>query len=543
MTMNSKHSAGIAPRLVLIVSNAPILLGDPDELGGRPCHHAIIKAPPLPLPALATTAATGVSPLVHGIVCTPLVDRADLSLRPPTYADRCFPAFWTEAAAAGIRTMTIDWPASDDDPSLAITVTPQDLNQAIRAIDVESHPFLETIDAGAKASAERQKIGLFLSRVDFTIAAAQDAAQSSTPPDAIAMVLRHLNEEISAQDSARYIEPRINAFLATLPETATVLIVRKWATEESSLRARPYSLTISGGAYRISTVETKVSLGSIGGAARSILNLPCPAGVETPRWAFLGCKDDISHRPFPIGARSATADWDDCVQRACSLPIGPAREKTIRVLTTEIGVLTVVAYAQQRWHELARYAAAMIELRGDPVDHWNLVDAINRGDDQDAKAEAIRNLKAAHPDHPVAKLAHCLELIGPAVDDAKSMLAELDIDSFPVKVALGTLGRISFRAGLEDQGRAAIQQAIHGGIATSADHVALAAHFLRNNSPQDAMTALANNGIPPSNRKWCLLRLRIVLAMGKHDAAKRLAEAIHKEWPADADVSTLMSGQ
>ncbi|MBT4767400.1 MAG: hypothetical protein HOO04_03470 [Phycisphaerae bacterium] len=439
--------------------------------------------------------------------------------------------------------MTIDWPASDDDPSLDITVTPQDLNKAIRAMDVESHPFLETLDDTAQASVERQKIGLFLSRVDFTIAAAQDAAQSSTPPDAIAMVLRHSAAEISAQDSARYIEPRINAFLATLPETATVLIVRKWITEESSSRANPYSLTISGDAHRVSTVKSRVSLGSIGGAARNVLNLPCPAGVESPRWAFLGCKDDISHRPFPIGARPATSDWDDCVQRACSLSIGPAREKTIRVLTAEIGVLAIIAYTQQRWHELAIYAAAMIELRGDPIDHWSLVDATNCGNDQDANAEAIRNLKAAHPDHPVAKLAHCLQLIGPAVDDAKSMLAELDVDSFPVKAALGTLGRICFRAGLEDQGKAAIQQAIHGGLATPADRVALAAHFLQNDSPKDAMAALANNGIPPSNRKWCLLRLRIVLALGKHDAAKQLAEAMLQEWPADADVSTLMSGQ
>ena len=541
--MNSEHSAGIAPRLVLIVANAPVLLGDPDQLGGRPCHHAVIETPPLPLPALATTAATGVTPLVHGIVCAPQVDRIDLSLRPPAYADRCFPAYWTEASTAGLRTMTIDWPASDDDPAIDTNLTPNDINTALQSADIESHPYFDTTKAPAKASVERRNLGLFLSRADIAIAAAENAVQSDTPPDTIAMVIRHSTQVISAQDVARYVEPKIDAFLGSLPDSTTVLIVRKWASPESSTRALPYTLTLCGGTHRLSTIKTNVSLPSLGGASRRILNIPCPTGVEVPLWAFLNCKEDSPNRPFPIGVRPAAIDWNDLIVRAHAIEVDSVRNKTIRVLTAEIGALAVVSHTRQRWPELTRYAVSMIALRGDPADHWILIDALNRGKDQDAKAEALRNLKAAHPNHPVTKLAQCLALIGPAIDQAKVMLAEIDVDSFPIKPALGTLGRVCFRAGLEDQGRAAIQQSIHRGCASSADRVALASHFLRNNSPQDAMTALAKNGIPPGDRKWCLLRLRIVLALGKTDAAEQLAAGILQEWPDDATVLKLMSGR
>lgn len=543
MTENSEHSVGVAPGLVLIVSNASIVLGDPAELGGRPCHHAVLQSPLLPLPALATTAATGVTPLVHGIVCAPQVDRDDLSLRAPSSADRCFPSFWTEAAAAGLGTMTIDWPASDDDPAITTAMTPQDINAAIQSADVESHPFFDTMDAPAKASAHRRQIGLFLSRADRAIAAAQRAAQSDTAPDAIAMVIRHSTEAISPQDAARYIEPKINAFLRSLPDSTTVVIVRKWASESSSSRALPYTLTICGQAHRASTIETTVSLASIGGAARQILNLPCPAGVAIPRWGFLDCQEESPNRPFPIGARAASTDWDDLVRRTDDLPAGDAREKVIRVLSREVAVLAVLAYAQQRWGEVAWHARSMIVLRGDPVDHWGLIDALHRGNDGGALAGAIQCLHTAHPNHAVTKLAQCIQLIGPAADKARPILAELDVASFPVNAALGTLGRLCLRANLDDQGRDAIEQSILCGVVTLADRVALAAHYLRTNRPPEAMAALAKIGIPPGKRQWCLLRLRILLSLGSHDGAMQHAEAMRHEWPADADVSALMSGR
>ncbi|MDP6073300.1 MAG: hypothetical protein QGG34_17405, partial [SAR202 cluster bacterium] len=58
--------------------------------------------------------------------------------------------------------------------------------------------------------------------------------------------------------------------------------------------------------------------------------------------------------------------------------------------------------------------------------------------------------------------------------------------------------------------------------------------------PAAARLALGPLGGPNGAKQWCILRLRILLAMDLHDAAVKLAESILDRYPAESTVLQLM---
>ena len=55
--MDAEHN----PKVVIIVSDGPLIVGAPDLLAGRPAIHIPVASPPLRAAALATTIATGMN--------------------------------------------------------------------------------------------------------------------------------------------------------------------------------------------------------------------------------------------------------------------------------------------------------------------------------------------------------------------------------------------------------------------------------------------------------------------------------------------------
>lgn len=542
MTAPTETSATAAPRVVLIVSNGPLCIGDPELFGGQPCSHATIKMPQLPLPALAMTAATGVNPLVHGIVTGTQLDPETLQPRPLRSSDRRFPAFWTDAAAAGLRTLAIDWPASDDDPGLPDAVTPHTLNAAINAADVSHHADLaQLLDSTASSDTERLAT-MYLARLDIVLAAAEAAASESTPPDAMAIVLREPPPSIPPERIAQYVHDRLCPLLTALPAETTVIMVRRWLSGDETTRVFPSAMTLLGGARKASSVSTGISLLAIGGATRLLCGLPCPHGIVQPRWPFLTLPPQDSHRPFATGATSSNMDIAQLVRRVLEMSDGPARTQAIAVLLKEISVLATIGSTSQRFDELAILARGMVDLRGSPVDYWSLVESLHRCGDKEGCDAAVHAMQAAHPSHPATLLAIAMSTIEKAPQQAKQMLGTVDVADFQIRSALGTLGRICLRLDLRQQGEAAIRRAIGLGVANPVDCVALSTHLLRDGQADEAFKVLGRNGIPPNNPKWCILRLRILLALGKTDRARRLADAILVDSPANGEVISLMRG-
>ncbi|MDP6987253.1 MAG: hypothetical protein QGG74_04325 [Phycisphaerales bacterium] len=542
MNSPTENSSPAAPRVVLIISNGAPLIGDPAVLGGRPCRHGILRMPHLPLAALAMTAATGVDPLVHDIVTSTVVHPADLTTGPATHADRRFPAFWTDAARSGLRTLAIDWPASEDDPDLPDAITPTTVNTRVgEAEAVDSDRLAACVPPDA--SAELQDAARhFLTRLDVTFAAAAEAINSESPPDLLAMVLRDSNTPVPDAAMSSAMNEKLDALVSHLPADTPVLIVRRWVDENgNATRAMPYAFTLVGGPQtEAPDTLPGLSLSAVGGGTRRLAGLPCPHGVAVPQWKFVTWADADSNRPLPQGVRESDTDWDSLVDRVQAMPETPAKKKAARCLTYRFATLASIAVTRQRWSELKPLARWLVSLRGDVVDHWLAVYAANRLGDSDAVPTLISAMASAHPNNDVTTIARCIVLATRDPDTTRAMLDPIDAATLPAATALGTLGRLSLLVGLHEPGADAIQRAIQRGVACEADRGILAAHLLRQGQPEHARQALGRLGGPNGAKHWCILRLRILLALDHKDAAAQLAESILDRFPAEPTVVQLM---
>jgi len=542
MTSLPENSPPPAPRVVLIVSNAAVLIGDPETLSGRPCSHGIFKVPHLPLPALAMTAATGVDPLVHGVVTSNVVHQADLTTGPVSHEDRCFPAFWNDAAKAGLRTLAIDWPATEGDPDLPDAISPATINTLVREADAVASDRITALlppDAGEEL---RQPAAHFLSRLSVVFAAAHAAVSAESPPDLLALVLRGSNKPVPDAALSPPMQAGLESFISSLPSNTPVLIVRRWVGGDGEAdRSMPYAFTLVGGPQiEALKKEPGLVLRAVGGAVRLFAGLPCPHGVTIPDWRFVKLPEVDANRPFPQGLSKSQTDWGALVDRVRAMPETPARAKAALCLTNRFAVLASIASIRQRWDELGSLAAWLVDLRGDLVDHWLNVYATNRRGESEALPAAVDAMMRAHPNQHVTTIATCLLRAKDAPDEIRSMLEPINAAELPLASALGTLGRLCLLAGLQDAGVDALRRAIRSGTACAADRGVLAAHLLKQGEPAAARHALGPLGGPNGVKQWCILRLRILLALDHHDAAAKLAESILDRYPAESTVLRLM---
>ena len=122
------------PRLLIIISDGPMLVGTPEQVANRPAIHIPVDFPPIPLATIATTIATGVTPVVHGIVTAVTVDDETFRIRETVASDRRFQAFRTQS---GLQTNLINWPAIEGDSSVTSYVHSDVFAKAEECLDAD----------------------------------------------------------------------------------------------------------------------------------------------------------------------------------------------------------------------------------------------------------------------------------------------------------------------------------------------------------------------------------------------------------------------
>jgi len=534
MTTNkpeSSHGPQPSPRVVLVVSNGPLLTHRCALLATRPTVHASIRIPPLPLPALAMTAATGVSPLSHGIVTGTTIDPDDLSLRDPIAADRRFSAFWTDAAGAGIRTLTIDWPATEGDPDLPDSISPQRLTQLI----------------AAKTDLEGAPTGIS-PRCELVLQEAHAALSADTPPEALALVLRQPKVNHESLVASATLAEQIEALIAAIPSDTVVLLVHldtEAHREGEGSSLFPYALTVIGGPAPTNAHNEPIMLGSVGGTMRRLLGTSCPKGVIATNWPFLPLPplSGPDARGWPWTAKVDTTDWDDVVRRVveCRAGHSDGDDPATSALLKRFSSLSAVALSRYHWAELKQLAGWLISLQGRALHHWWHIYALDRLGEQDLLREAIAVLSKQYPNQTITSLAECLTLVRTTPEKAEAQLLAIEQAGLSIDSALGTFGRLCLNANLLEAGERAIGKAIARGVETRMDRATLASYLLAQGRPIDAGIALGRVGRPNGPVTWAITRLRILLATEQRQAAESLAAEILECHPGDPTVPKLMT--
>ena len=154
------------PSIVVIISDGPLLDRGVDSITGRAIIHVPILVTNWLLPMVATTIATGVDPMTHGIASTAILEPTDLSRRAPEAEDRLYPCFWAGAAGIGLRTVTIDWPATEGDPDLPDSISPGAVSSLLRERpEPDASALSQLIDQNTPGD-DVQRASLLLARLE-----------------------------------------------------------------------------------------------------------------------------------------------------------------------------------------------------------------------------------------------------------------------------------------------------------------------------------------------------------------------------------------
>ena len=540
---DSRHT-----RVILIVSDGPLLNTEEPSLSGRQAISVPVQAPPMLLPAIATTMATGVEPHVHGIVTWATVSTESpehLQLVAIDAAQRRYPAFWTEAAGKGLRTMAIDWPATEGDPDLNDAIPPTAISEVVRN-ELSTNPdLIDTLTPPDIGQHRQPQVATLLFRLDHVLAEAHSALNAPNPHDALCIALRTSSLPEVRESIAAAVHERLMAFLQTIRDDAVVLIVNASFPGESKAKKPPlYRMTIICGAQAKQDKRRLIQLYSVGGAVRLLLGLPCPVGTGFPNWPFLTLPPtNASDRPFPIGARSDDVNWDAVIDRAIIAVEESSDEAPLAIvqnLIRRFSTLARIALLQARWDQLADNAQRMVTLRGNAMDHWMYVLSLDRGGNEPSRSLAIEAMVEKFPDLDITKAAQALGLIATSPDQVRALLQDINLQTFGFDSALGPIGQLCLQVKLQDMGEAMLSRSIVRNSAMAADRVILANHLLKSGNAEAAFAAIGAAVSPKGSVQLSLLRLRILLATDRLDVAEQFADAVLGFHPGDSEVMHLM---
>lgn len=459
------------PRLVIIISDGPMLVGTPEQVANRPSVHIPVDFPPIPLATIATTIATGVNPVVHGIVTTVTVDGETFQIRDTVASDRCFQAFWTQS---GLNTKLINWPATAGDT------------------DVTSY---EHSDVFAKA-------------------------KECLEADVIGMVLPSKVREQSTPQSVREQQQEIEMFLSSLTHNTRVLLVHKRTNNAGYIpkSRQPLCATflIDGCAHELH----RASYLEVMGAATYVLSgVSCPMGVKLPQWHFIKALTDcLETKLFPINPKKEETDWIQLIDKISE----SKNEESIALLNQRFTTLVSVSFKKKLWKELEYNSERLIQLKGEPFERWLKILALHQQDKKKELVTAVEDLCDFYPNRLISRIAKSLLLYEEKPDEALELLKDIDPTKIAVWHALGTFGRICFCIGLEEKGVKALQRALQKQVVIPADRAHFALHYANKGDFESALKSLGRIGIG-GEITWQELRLRILVALQLTDQAKQVA--------------------
>jgi len=534
------------PRVVIIVSQGPVFSADMKSLAGRTVTHIPIKMSDQPMAVMATTVATGVDPVFHGIATKVQIDPSDLSRRILNSTDCLYPCFWKDASNAGLRTQLLDWPMTGGDAVLHDSLSPE---QAISKVAMHPGIERETVLPHLKGEATGDKVKALtnlLVRLDTVLSAADEILKSSKLPDLFGMVLRSSPQLIAPKNMLDIVGGRVAELLSSLPDSTCVLVVhnQKDLTGDHAT-ANPWTLSIIGGEVIPHHQPQHINLRAIGGAIRLLAGIPCPIGVSLPKWPFLSLPEmEEGERPIPQGVKEDTTDWDDLVNRVLAMPSDDEaafeREQNIEVLKNRFKVLSINSIQGKKWVDLECHSHRLVRLGRLPVYYWWHIYALERLGKKVELQAAVTDLLSAYPGLPITLIAESLLLVQSDSEEAVDKLKTIDPRQLRIKSALGTLGRLCLGLGLEQQGVDAIRLALQNRLAIPDDRTDLAQYFLRKQQPEEAIRVLGSLGKVPKNLAIGILRLKILLALGDREKAEHHAAMILNQYPGEKKVLELM---
>ena len=471
------------PRLVIIISVGPMLVGTPEQVANRPAIHIPINFPSIPLATIATTIATGVTPVVHGIVTEVTVDDETFQIREAVASDRRFQAFWTQS---GLQTKLINWPATEGDS------------------DVTSY---ESNDVFAKA-------------------------EECLDADVIGMVLPSKAREQSTPERVLEQQKELESFLSSLSHDTRVLLVHKRTNNAGYIPKARRSLCatflIDGCAHEL---RQSSYLPVMGGAMYVLSGVSPPMGVKLPKWPFITpLYDCLETGLFPINPKTENTDWLQLIDK-----ISESKNKeSIALLKQRFTTLVSVSFKKKLWEELEYNSEYLIQLEGKPFERWLKILALHQQGKKKELVEAVDDLYDSYPDKFITRIAKSLLLYEVKPDEALELLKDIDPKKIAIFHALGTFGRICICVGLEEKGVEALQLALKKQICIPADRAQFANYFAKRDELEEALKALGRVGIQ-GEISWQELRLRILVALQLTDQAKQVASSIIQIKPTHAE--------
>ena len=470
------------PRVVIIVSDSPLMVGKPEKLAGRSAIHIPLASPPMPLAAIATTIATGVTPIVHEIVTVVTVDSETEEVREVVASDRRFQAFWTQS---GLDVSLINWPATEGD-SDATNITSDD---------------------------------------------AFEKAKELHCSDVVGIVLPTNVQDKSTPEKVRTQQTELEEYLAMLPSETHVLLVYKRTDEEGNILK---SIHTFGATFLVEGSDYEYPHSSfidvVGGAVYLLADIPCPIGVKVPNWPFMEKFSQNETRLFPLTPEKDEADW----LQICKEVVASEDKQSIAVLTQRFTTLTSVSFKNRLWKELAFSSECLIQLRGKPFEWWQHILGLHQLSDQTALENAIEKLEERYPKKFITAIAKSLLLFRSKPEEVEELLRDIDPTKIAVFHALGTFGRMCLRVGLNDKGAAAIELAMKKHLVIPADRARLAQYYVEQDNHEDALQVLGRTGIG-GELTWQELRMQILVALDQTDQAKQIAANILQNKPAHAE--------
>ena len=458
------------------------MVGKPAQLAGRSAIHIPASTPPMPLAAIATTIATGVNPLVHGVVTAVTVDGETQQSREVVASDRRFQAFWTQS---GLDVSLINWPATEGDSDVT----------------------------------------------NFTSDAPFEKAKELQHSDVVGIVLPTKVQDKSTLEKVRADQDKLEAFLATLQNETHVLLLYKRTNEEGNIPKAIHTLgatlLIEGCSYdsiHSSFIEV------FGGATYLLAGIPCPVGVKLPQWDFVQAFKKEGTSLFPITPEQDEIDWI----QLCNDVLVSDNKQAVAVLLQRFVTFMSVSFKKHLWKELAFSSECLMQLRGSPLECWQHILALQQLGDQERLANAIENLEERYPTKFITAIAKSLLLFQSKPEEAEALLQDIDPARIAVFHALGTFGRICLLVGLEEKGVAAIELAMQKRTAILADRAQLARYYFGLEKYELALQVLSRVGIG-GDISWQQLRMKILVALGQTDQAKQIASNIIKKKPAHAE--------
>lgn len=534
------------PRVVVVVSQGRLFSADTESLAGKKVIHVPIMMTNQPMTAIATTIATGVDPIFHGVATRVQIEPSDLSRRPTRSADCLYPRFWKDASNAGLRTRLLDWPITSGEAELHDSLSPEEVTSGVSTHPGTDH---ESVLLHLRGDATEDRINALsslLTRLDMVLSEAEETLVSSNQPDLFGVVLRSVPQLSTSTTMLDTIGGRLSRLVGNLPASTCVLVVHNQEPlSEEGASENQWTLTIVGGEIIPQQRLQPINLRAIGGAIRLLAGVPCPIGVSQPKWPFLSFPETMKDvLPIPQGVNEDPTDWDDLVVRVLAMPDDDEtafdRSQNIDVLVNRQKVFAINSIQGKNWLGLERYSAHLVQLRGLPVHHWWHIYALDRLEKKVELQAAVANLASSYPDLPITMIAVSLLQAESDSEEAIERLKAIDPRQLKIKTALGTLGRLCLGLGLTRQGLEAIRLALQNRFAIPDDRTALAQYFLQEQQPEEAIRAMGSLGNDPNILPLCILRLKILLATGDKEMAEQHAAMILGHYPGEKTVLQMM---